>query len=274
MPELPEVETVRRGLAPVLTGRVITRLALRRADMRRPFPTGLARAVEGRRVLSVDRRGKYLLIRLEGGPIMIVHLGMTGRLFVRPPDHVENRHDHLQMTLDDGCEIVFNDARRFGQVDLASEETLAEYPAFKSLGPEPLDEAFTPLVLKAALMKRKTSFKAALMDQKVVAGLGNIYVCEALFAARIDPARLACTVTGAEAKRLGAAIGEVLTAALASGGSTLRDYVNAKGAAGYFQHRFAVYGREGKPCPRLSSHRIARMVQGGRSTFHCPKCQR
>jgi formamidopyrimidine-DNA glycosylase len=274
MPELPEVETVRRGLAPVLDGRTITHVALRREGLRKPFPAGLARKVNGKKVLSVDRRAKYLLVTLSGGSVLIIHLGMTGRLFVRPADHENNIHDHMELTLDNGAAIVFNDARRFGQVDLIDDDELDTYPAFKAMGPEPLEASFTPAMLAAELAGRKTSFKAALMDQRTVAGLGNIYVCEALFRSRIDPRRLAGTMSKAEAGRLVPAIREVLNEAIASGGSTLRDYVNARGAAGYFQHRFDVYDRDGKPCRNNAAHVIRRIVQNGRSTFYCPKCQK
>ena len=274
MPELPEVETVRRGIAPVLTGRRIDRLEMRRPDLRRAMPTGLAGAVQGRRIVSVDRRAKYLLVRLDDGQVLIVHLGMTGRLFVPSPDRAVNVHDHVMLHLDDGTEIVFNDARRFGQVDLVSDEAALEfYAPLAALGPEPLDDAFDGPTLYRALKDRKPSLKALLMDQRVVAGLGNIYVCEALFRARLDPARAGSSVTRGEAGRLAAAIKAVLNAAIESGGSTLRDYVNAAGAAGYFQHRFDVYDRDGEPCRVDPAHKIARIVQGGRSTFYCPSCQ-
>ena len=275
MPELPEVETVRRGLAPVLVGRRIARLTMNRPDLRRPMPPGLAAAVRSRRVEALDRRAKYLLARLDDGQILIVHLGMTGRLFVPQPARAANVHDHVTIDLDDGNHIVFNDARRFGQIDLvATQAGLEAYAPLASLGPEPLEVAFDGGVLHDAFGKRRAPLKSLLMDQRVVAGLGNIYVCEGLFRAGLDPGRSGRDVTREEADRLAASIKAVLNEAIASGGSTLRDYVNASGAAGYFQHRFDVYDRGGKPCPADASHTIQRVSQAGRSTFYCPLCQR
>jgi formamidopyrimidine-DNA glycosylase len=275
MPELPEVETVRRGLAPILVGHRIIRLAMHRPDLRRAMPRNLSNAVTGRRVEALERRAKYLLARLDGGQTLIVHLGMTGRWFVSAADRPRNIHDHVVMDLDDGTHIVFNDARRFGHIDLVKTPAdLIAYPPLMGLGPEPLDDAFDGGVLYKALATRRTSLKALLMDQKRVAGLGNIYVCEALFRARLNPAKSGTGVTKKQANLLAASIKAVLTEAIESGGSTLRDYVNAAGAAGYFQHRFDVYDREGKPCVNDASHTICRIAQGGRSTFYCPVCQR
>ncbi len=274
MPELPEVETVRCGLAPFLTGRRIARLTMRRPDLRRAMPADLPEAVQGRTVKTLDRRAKYLLARLDDGQTLVLHLGMTGRLFIPAPDRAVNIHDHVTLDLDDGTHIVFNDARRFGQVDLIrTPAELAVYPALALLGPEPLAPGMDGGVLHGAFADRRVPLKSLLMDQRVVAGLGNIYVCEALFRARLDPKRAGSNVTRAEADRLAKSIKAVLLEAIASGGSTLRDYVNAAGAAGYFQHRFDVYDRVGKPCPADPSHTITRISQAGRSTFYCPQCQ-
>jgi formamidopyrimidine-DNA glycosylase len=275
MPELPEVETVRRGLAPVLVGHRIAHLAMHRPDLRRAMPRDLKKALTGRRVDALDRRAKYLLARLDDGKTLVVHLGMTGRWFVPPADRPPNLHDHVVIDLDDGTRVVFNDARRFGHIDLVrTPADLAHYPPLAGLGPEPLEAAFDGPGLYAALARRRTSLKALLMDQRVVAGLGNIYVCEALFRARLDPAGHGSAITRKQANLLAASIKAVLAEAIESGGSTLRDYVNAAGAAGYFQHKFDVYDREGKPCVNDPSHTIARVTQGGRSTFYCPRCQR
>ncbi len=274
MPELPEVETVRRGLAPLVEGRTIARLQLNRADLRAAFPAGMAGRVAGARIERVDRRAKYLLLRLDNGLVLVVHLGMSGSFFVAAHQRERQKHDHVLIELSRGAELVFNDPRRFGSMDLVEAGALAGYRPLKALGPEPLDEAFTGKILFAALKDKRTTLKAALMDQRVVAGLGNIYVCEALFRSRLDPRRLANTITPAQATNLVAAIKSALNDALASGGSSLRDYVNASGESGYFQHHFDVYGRESEPCPRCAGGEVRRIVQAGRSTFFCPKCQR
>ncbi len=276
MPELPEVETTCRGLAGVLTGRVIVTLELRRPDLRFPFPADLRQHVEGRRVVSVSRRAKYILVHLAGGAIMIIHLGMSGRMLVgrhvpAPPE----LHDHVMMVTDAGMAIRFNDARRFGFVDLTDETQLAAHPMLRTLGPEPLDPAFTGPVLAARLAGKITPIKAALLDQRVVAGLGNIYVSEALYQARLSPRRAATTIGGIRAERLAAAIKDVLLRAIAAGGSSLRDYVQTSGELGYFQQQWAVYGREGLPCPACDcSTGIRRITQSNRSTFYCAKRQR
>jgi formamidopyrimidine-DNA glycosylase len=280
MPELPEVETVRRGLIPVLVGRKLKRVAVRRGDLRRPLPKDFARRLSGRRVAAIDRRGKFLLVRLDGGDVLIVHLGMSGRLRVhdgKPPPLAA--HDHVILVTDRDREVRFNDPRRFGLMALARADELARHPFLARLGPEPLDAAFDGRRLAARLEGRATSIKAALMDQRVVAGLGNIYVCESLFRARLSPRRRAGTVAGARAGRLARAIKAVLEEAIAAGGSSLRDHRQPSGELGYFQHRFAVYGREGGRCPGCTCDAkraggIRRIAQGGRSTFYCPTQQR
>jgi formamidopyrimidine-DNA glycosylase len=291
MPELPEVETVRKGLAPAVEGHVLKRVNAKRRDLRIAFPKGFSERLEGRRVVRLRRRAKYLLLDLDSKESLIVHLGMSGRLTIHgfdaplrpgrfhnktPEDGSGNgKHDHVVFETDEGTRIVFTDHRRFGLMTLVDTDALEEDALFKGLGPEPLNDAFTPAVLSAALKGKKTSIKAALLDQRVVAGLGNIYVCEALFRARISPKRLARSVAGVRAGGLVPAIKAVLKDAIAAGGSSLRDYARADGELGYFQHRFAVYDREGKPCPaKACTGTIKRIVQSGRSTFYCPSCQR
>jgi formamidopyrimidine-DNA glycosylase len=291
MPELPEVETVRLGLVPALEGRIFARVNAKRADLRIAFPENFARRLTGRRVLALSRRAKYLLAHLDNGQTLIVHLGMSGRLTIHGPDSAikpggfhhkaaddgsgDGKHDHVVFETDEGTRIVFTDHRRFGLMTIADTNALSSHALFAGLGPEPLDEAFTPAFLSAALKGKRTPIKSALLDQRVVAGLGNIYVCEALFRARISPKRLAASVAGARAERLVPAIKTVLEAAIKAGGSSLRDYAKADGELGYFQHHFAVYDREGKPCPvRDCRGKIKRIVQSGRSTYYCPSCQK
>jgi len=277
MPELPEVETVARGLARRLTGRTVTAVRTNRADLRAPLPTDLAARLEGSRIARIGRRAKYLLFHLDGGGVMLAHLGMSGRLVLGSDDEAEARpHDHVILRFDDGTVLRFNDARRFGLIDFAaSEDALARHPRLEHLGPEPLGNEFNGPVLAHALAGKATPIKAALLDQRVVAGLGNIYVCESLFWAGLSPRRSARTVTGERAERLASAIRAVLERAIAAGGSSLRDYVQASGELGYFQHQWAVYGKEGEACPDCDCGRtIARIVQGGRSTFYCARRQR
>jgi len=291
MPELPEVETVRKGLAPAVEGHVLKRVNAKRGDLRVAFPQRFSERLEGRRVMRLRRRAKYLLLDLDSKESLIVHLGMSGRLTIHgfdaplrpgrfhnktPEDGSGNgKHDHVVFETDEGTRIVFTDHRRFGLMTLLNTDALDEDALFKGLGPEPLDEAFTPAVLSAALRSKKTPIKSALLDQRVVAGLGNIYVCEALFRARISPKRLARSVAGVRAARLVPAIKAVLKDAIEAGGSSLRDYARADGELGDFQHRFAVYDREGMPCPAKGCKgKIKRIVQSGRSTFYCPSCQR
>ncbi|MBX6321275.1 MAG: bifunctional DNA-formamidopyrimidine glycosylase/DNA-(apurinic or apyrimidinic site) lyase [Rhodospirillaceae bacterium] len=281
MPELPEVETIRRGLAAALEGRRLARVVQRRADLRRPLPQGLARRLTGRRVVEVGRRGKYLLLRLDDGTTFICHLGMTGRMIVGRADGAlpYGPHDHVALETEDGVLVRFNDTRRFGLMDLAAPGRLESHPLLAGLGPEPLDGAFTGPVLAAALAGRRTPIKAALLDQRVVAGLGNIYASEALFWAGLSPRRMAATVQARRAELLVAAIRKVLGEAIAAGGSSLRDYVRTDGELGYFQHRWAVYERAGQACPGCTcdparTGGIRRIVQSGRSTFYCPRRQR
>ncbi len=281
MPELPEVETVRRGLEPVLVGRVIARAEVRRPDLRWPFPPRLAERLTGARVAALRRRSKYLLADLDGGETLIVHLGMSGRLLVsgaavgafHHSHPAPEKHDHVVLDLEGGARVTFNDARRFGALDLWPTADLAAHRLLAGLGPEPLGNGFSGATLAARLAGRRTPVKAVLLDQRVVAGLGNIYVCEALWRARISPLRPAEAVTAAEAETLAAAVRAVLLDAIAAGGSSLKDYRRADGELGYFQHSFAVYGREGEPCPRGDGGTVARVVQSGRSSFFCPACQ-
>ncbi|MBT9292800.1 bifunctional DNA-formamidopyrimidine glycosylase/DNA-(apurinic or apyrimidinic site) lyase [Prosthecodimorpha staleyi] len=304
MPELPEVETVRRGLAPVMEGAEVTGLDCRRPDLRFPLPERFAERVTGRRIVSLARRAKYLLADLDDGAVLIMHLGMSGSFRIALPDatgaetaaaapdgqtpgdfHYERSknaaHDHVVFTLSNGATVTYNDPRRFGFMVMAERAGLADHPMMRGIGLEPLGNALTGAAIAALFRDRRTSLKAALMDQRLIAGLGNIYVCEALWRARLSPMRAAGTIvtkTGrprAEAERLADAIRDVLGEAIEAGGSSLRDYVNAEGELGYFQHRFAVYDREGEPCPRMEcAGVIERVVQSNRSTFFCPVCQR
>jgi formamidopyrimidine-DNA glycosylase len=275
MPELPEVETIRRGLAARLEGRRLARVEARRPDLRIPLPADFARRLEGRRVETVGRRAKYLLLRMEDDTTLIAHLGMSGRLVILPPGNGVplDVHDHVILESEDGDEVRFNDARRFGLMTLAAAGELDAHPLLASLGPEPLGNDFNGPALAAALAGKRTPIKAALLDQRIVAGIGNIYACEALHRAGISPRRLACTVQGARAERLMGAVRDILREAIDAGGSSLRDYVQASGELGYFQHSWAVYGREGEPCPGCGRP-VRRLAQSGRSTFHCTACQR
>jgi formamidopyrimidine-DNA glycosylase len=275
MPELPEVETVRRGLALRISGRRILRAELRRADLRRPFPPALAARLGGARIGALGRRGKYILIELDSDGLLLLHLGMSGRVTAGSAALPDAAHDHVVLSLDDGTVIRFNDPRRFGLIDYMKRGDAAQHPLLAGLGPEPLEAEFNGAYLIATLAGKMTPIKSALLDQRIVAGLGNIYVCEALFHSSISPRRLAASVGPRRADRLVNAIQSVLREAIAAGGSSLRDYVQADGELGYFQHRFAVYGREGSPCPGCDcGHGVSRIVQAGRSTFFCAKRQR
>jgi formamidopyrimidine-DNA glycosylase len=275
MPELPEVETVRRGLALKMTGRKIVRAELRRQDLRRPFPPMLARRLTGAAVGTLKRRGKYILIELDDTGTLLLHLGMSGRITAGPSGVPHAPHDHVILTLDDGTVVRFNDARRFGLLDYIKRGEESVHPLLAGMGPEPLEPGFDGKFLAKALAGKMTPIKAALLDQRVVAGLGNIYVCEALYRAGLSPRRLAGTVAGARADKLATAIKSVLAEAIEAGGSSLRDYVQTDGELGYFQHRWAVYGREGEPCPSCTcAEGVRRIVQTGRSTFFCAKKQR
>jgi formamidopyrimidine-DNA glycosylase len=283
LPELPEVETVRRGLIPVMEGRVIEAATVNRPDLRWPFPERLAERLTGVRVGLLRRRSKYLLLDLSTAETLIVHLGMSGRLLISGdapagfahavPDR--RRHDHVVLGMEGGAVVTFNDPRRFGMMDLAPTAAVEEHWLLKQLGPEPLGNAFDGRHLARVLRGRGTSIKAALMDQRIVAGLGNIYVCEALHMARISPRRAAGRISAARVDRLPPAIRATLEEAIGAGGSSLRDYRRADGELGYFQRAFRVYGRDGAPCLRPGCRGVVRrIVQAGRSTFYCPVCQR
>ena len=284
MPELPEVETVRRGLVPALEGARIGPVEVRRPDLRFPLPPDLAERLEGNVVRAVRRRAKYLAIDLATEETLLVHLGMTGRFTVEgtAPGRFDRRvdtqkHEHIALTAEGGAagpvRIGFVDPRRFGYWDLVETDGAEGSRWLSGMGPEPLSDAWTPKTLHGALGGRRTPIKAALLDQRVVAGLGNIYVCEALHRTGISPRREARTIGRARAERLVPAVKAVLTEAIEAGGSTLRDYADAEGKRGAFQHRFAAYGREGEPCAGCGQP-IRRIVQSGRSTFYCGRCQR
>jgi len=279
MPELPEVETVCRGLAMRLEKRRLVRVEQRRADLRWPLPRRFAARLAGHRIERIERRAKYILMHLDDGDVLLCHLGMSGSMLVGEGEPTLLPHDHIVLHTDDGWYVKFNDARRFGMMDLVAGSKLGRHRLLAGLGPEPLDPAFDGPRLAAALKGKATPIKAALLDQRVVAGLGNIYVSEALFWAGLSPRRLARTVQGERAVRLVAAIKQVLEAAIAAGGSSLRDYVQTNGELGYFQHRWAVYDKEGHPCPGCdcaiaATGGIRRLVQSGRSTFYCARRQR
>jgi formamidopyrimidine-DNA glycosylase len=270
MPELPEVETTVRGLSSVLDGRRLTLVEPRRADLRRAFPEDLRQRMTGARVIGLGRRAKYGLIETDRGDTMIFHLGMSGRWRVDPDEL--GAHDHLVLETDEGRRLSLADPRRFGSVDLWRTEGLSQWPAFAALGPEPLGPAFDAPALHAALAGRIAPIKAMLLDQRIVAGLGNIYVCEALNMSGIAPTRAAGRISLARLERLVTAIREVLLSAIEAGGSTLRDYARPDGELGYFSKQFRVYGRENEACP--CGGLVRRRVDGGRSTFHCLSCQR
>jgi formamidopyrimidine-DNA glycosylase len=270
MPELPEVETTVRGLTPVLEGQRLTLVETRRPDLRRPFPQDLRQRLTGARVIGLGRRAKYGFIHTDRDDTMIFHLGMSGRWRVDPGELLP--HDHLVLETDAGRRLALNDARRFGSVDLIARESVASYPPFLAMGPEPLGDDLTAAYLAEALEGRIAPIKAMLLDQRIVAGLGNIYVCEALFLAGISPKRAAGRISRPKLTRLVAAIRTVLLAAIEAGGSTLRDYARPDGELGYFSKQFAVYGREGEPCG--CGGVVLRYADGGRSTFWCSHCQR
>jgi formamidopyrimidine-DNA glycosylase len=270
MPELPEVETTVRGLAPVLVGERLTSVEPRRADLRRPIPPDLRQRLTGATVTAMGRRAKYGLIDTDRGDTLIFHLGMSGRWRVDPTDI--GAHDHLVLETASGRRLALNDPRRFGSLDLVPTESLDDYPAFRALGPEPLGPDLTAAHLAAAFAGRAAAIKVLLLDQRLVAGLGNIYVCEALNLARIAPTKPAGEVSRAKLASLVTAIRAVLLAAIEAGGSTLRDYARPDGELGYFSKQFRVYGREGETCPCGGT--VRRRVDGGRSTFFCPRCQR
>ena len=274
MPELPEVETVCRGLESPLVGHQLTKVIQRRPDLRWPLPENFAERLQGRTVKRLYRRAKFILADLDDDYVWMTHLGMSGRMFIHEVSApVLGKHDHIVIETDGGHTIIFQDHRRFGMMDLVIGKNLKNHRLLSGLGPEPLGNSFNGVTLSDALRGRRTPIKSALLNQKVVAGLGNIYVCEALFHSGISPRRLATSIPGRRAERLAPAIRDVLTKAIAKGGSTLRDYVQASGELGYFQHEFSVYGREGQPCASCAKP-VSRLVQAGRSTFFCSNCQR
>jgi formamidopyrimidine-DNA glycosylase len=270
MPELPEVETTVRGLVPVLESRRIGSVEARRADLRRAFPVDLRQRLTGAKVTGLGRRAKYGLIHTDRGDTMIFHLGMSGRWRIDPADL--GSHDHLLIETEEGRLLALNDPRRFGSIDLVSTADLDAWKPFLNMGPEPLGEDFDGAYLARALKGRRAPVKALLLDQHIVAGLGNIYVCEALHMAGIAPGRAGGQIAHARLDRLSDAVRAVLLAAIAAGGSSLRDYARPNGELGYFSNQWRVYGREGEPC--LCGAPIRRRAEGGRSTFFCAKCQR
>lgn len=303
MPELPEVETVMRGLAPVMEGQRIHKAEARRPDLRWPLPAGFAARLTGTRVTGLRRRSKYILADLSSDETLIIHLGMSGRMVIQAPvkrsdksqasdtrvvktqaknmpggfHHVHNapaKHDHIILNLETGQRVVFNDPRRFGMMDLIATPIAETHKLLATLGPEPLSNAFSPTTLVTAFKDRRAPVKGLLLDQRIVAGLGNIYVCEALWRAGISPTCAGGRIGAARIDALTHAIRDVLMDAIAAGGSSLRDYRQVDGDLGYFQHRFAVYAREGEPCARDGCiGQIRRVVQSSRSSFYCPACQ-
>ena len=288
MPELPEVETVRRGLAPAMDGARFAKVEVRRGDLRWPLPRGFAQRLHGKTVEGLGRRAKYLLADLSSGDVLLMHLGMLGSFRVgkdaAPGKYYHERskstaHDHIVFHMSNGATVTFNDPRRFGSMKLVPRIKLEQEPLLRALGPEPLGNEFDAAMLAEACAGKKTSLKAALSDQRVIAGLGNIYVCEALFRGRVSPKRIASTIgdrngkPNERAEKLVGAIKAVLKDAIEAGGSSLRDHRRADGSLGDFQHNFQVYDREGQPCPHCEG-KIKRIVQVGRSTFYCPSCQK
>ncbi|MEQ8558552.1 MAG: bifunctional DNA-formamidopyrimidine glycosylase/DNA-(apurinic or apyrimidinic site) lyase [Henriciella sp.] len=282
MPELPEVETVRRGLAPVMEGRTIVSVVLNRPDLRFPLPSRFAERVGGTRITRLSRRAKFLVAELSSGDALIMHLGMSGRFTItdgtRPGDfHHEippdPKHDHVIFHIEGGQVVTYNDPRRFGFMELWPLQQMEQYPRLAGYGPEPLSNEFSHAWLNEALKDKKAPIKAALLDQRMIAGLGNIYVCEALYRAGISPRRRASTVPGQRAAKLAVSINDVIREAIAAGGSSISDFKAATGELGYFQHTFSVYDREGEPCRKCGAP-IRRIVQSGRSSFYCGACQR
>lgn len=283
MPELPEVETVLRGISPILEGNQIDYAQVNRPDLRRPFPNNLAKRLKNRKINFLHRRSKYILIDLSGGETLIMHLGMSGRIIISQKvagtfHHNTNhsqKHDHFVLHLKDNHQLTFNDPRRFGVIDLLRTENLELSGMLSQIGPEPLSNSFNEAYFVSTLRVKKTNIKSALLDQRVVAGLGNIYVCEALFRAGISPKRQALRISHKKLSSLVPIIKEILLEAISSGGSSLRDFRNASGDLGYFQHSFDVYGREDQDCYNTEcDSKIKRITQAGRSSFYCSNCQR
>ena len=283
MPELPEVETVLRGISPILEGNQIDYAQVNRPDLRRPFPNNLAKRLKNRKINFLHRRSKYILIDLSGGETLVMHLGMSGRIilsqkvagtFHHNTNHSQ-KHDHFVLHLKDNHQLTFNDPRRFGVIDLLRTENLELSGMLSQIGPEPLSNSFNEAYFVSTLRVKKTNIKSALLDQRVVAGLGNIYVCEALFRAGISPKRQALRISHKKLSSLVPIIKEILLEAISSGGSSLRDFRNASGDLGYFQHSFDVYGREDQDCYNTEcDSKIKRITQAGRSSFYCSNCQR
>jgi formamidopyrimidine-DNA glycosylase len=292
MPELPEVETVKRGLEPAMAGKQIAKVQVNRAGLRYPFPKNLGERLAGQTVLSLNRRAKYILARLDGGEVLLMHLGMSGRFTVHEFDGTKSspgdfyheagsaKHDHVVVYMEDGTKIVYTDPRRFGIIDLFPESQVSTHKLLASLGVEPLGNELTADFLNVAFRNRKTPLKSALLDQKIIAGLGNIYVCEALFRTKLSPRRQVSTITSMKSptprlEALVRVIRDVLNEAIAAGGSSLRDFAQSDGELGYFQHNFQVYDREGLACVAPGCDgTVERITQSGRSTFFCPHCQR
>lgn len=283
MPELPEVETVLRGLAPVLEGRTIVKAKVNRPDLRWPFPENMAGRISGQKISKLWRRSKYILADLSSGESLLIHLGMSGRILISGDplgtfvhDHpAAQKHDHVVFDIDNGARVTFNDPRRFGAMDLLSTDGADHHPLLRDIGPEPLSNAFNETYLIERLKGKKSAIKSVLLDQKIVAGLGNIYVCEALYRAGISPKRLAGKTAEKRLAALVPIIRQVLDEAINAGGSSLRDFRQADGELGYFQHSFNVYGREGLHCVSDGcDHAVQRIVQSGRSSFYCKNCQK
>ena len=283
MPELPEVETVMRGIEPAMTGYKIDQLILNRPDLRWPFPGGMAERVSGTKVLGLRRRSKYILADLDSNETLLIHLGMSGRILVSGDplgnfvhDHPPiEKHDHVIFSMENGARITFNDPRRFGAMDLLDTNSGDAHPLLRNIGPEPFGNEFHEDYLVNILKKKNSPIKSALLDQRIVAGLGNIYVCEVLFRAGISPKKLAGQISAKRTAPMVAIIRDVLGEAIQAGGSTLKDFRHSDGELGYFQHTFKVYGREGEACTNTDCDaKIKRIVQSGRSSFYCPKCQR
>lgn len=281
MPELPEVETVRRGLTPVMEGRTLLRVEVRRPDLRFPFPPHFADRLTGNQVTRLGRQAKFLTAELSSGETLVMHLGMSGRFTINgglTGDFAHDtggdpKHDHTVFHIEGGVTVTYNDPRRFGFMELWPTASFEDYPRLKTLGPEPLSNRFNAAYLNATLAGKQAPIKAALLDQSVIAGLGNIYVCEALFRAGISPKRKSATIPGARAERLAPAINAVIAEAIEAGGSSISDFANTNGSLGYFQHGFDVYDREAEPC-KSCKQPIKRLAQSGRSTFYCSSCQR
>ena len=272
MPELPEVETVCRGLLPVMEGSTITSVRQNRPNLRYPFPADFIAKLTNQKIRNITRRAKYIKIHLEEGGVLIIHLGMSGRMIIDQSDRPDAIHEHVVFNLDNGYNIRYNDPRRFGCMDITEESKVEKHKYFANLGPEPFSVEFNARYLLDKLKTKASPIKTALLDQTIVAGLGNIYVCEALFRTRVSPLRQSKLLIESEAKILISHIREILNRAIAAGGSTLRDHAQPDGKLGYFQHSFEVYGCEGQPC-RICKNSISRITQAGRSTFYCSNCQ-